>query len=317
MLGGLAEPVGDSALPGDRQTDQIIESLNQIHRALLALVLLGDLHRIGEGIGERLHVQQTAAALQIHHVVDHVILAQQRLELSAVVGKLDVGKRIFIALQTHILDDLGDAGISVLRFAILPIGTVNHLLHTRFCDRIQVFAHFHKNVLPFSFIISVKINDCVSSCSRPGEIIKEYGFGRVSHSLKACHNSVYTFRKREIVLSESKDIIQKLCSVCARIHLRTVPKSFPMLGLSVLKIMDLDFASYFFGPNRSFCNIVHNTFSTIIPSPLNSFIINRPYNFDFRRSVLRNWVGGSKRFGYPNYFQRVLVYFYSIKHSRI
>ena len=120
MLGGLAEPVGDSALPGDRQTDQIIEGLDQIHRALLALVLLGDFHSVGEGIGERLHVQQTATTLQIHHVVNQIILAQQRLELSAVVGKLDIGKGIFIALKPHVLDDLGDTGISVLRFAIFP-----------------------------------------------------------------------------------------------------------------------------------------------------------------------------------------------------
>lgn len=87
----LAEIVGDGALPGDRQTDQIIEGLDQIHRALLALILIGDFHSVGEGIGERLHVQQAAAALQIHHVVDQVILAQQRLELSTVVGKLDNG----------------------------------------------------------------------------------------------------------------------------------------------------------------------------------------------------------------------------------
>ena len=120
MLGGLAEPVGDSALPGDRQTDQIIEGLAQIDAALLTFILLGDLHSVGEGIGESLHVQQAAAALKIHHVVDHVILAQQRLELSAVVGKLDIGKGIFIALKPHVLDDLGDTGISVLRFAIFP-----------------------------------------------------------------------------------------------------------------------------------------------------------------------------------------------------
>ena len=172
MLGGLAEPVGDSALPGDRQTDQIIEGLDQIHRALLAFILLGDLHSVGEGIGESLHVQQAAAALKIHHVVDHVILAQQRLELSAVVGKLDIGKGIFIALKPHILDNLGYTAIALLRFSVLPVRSIDNFLHTRLCNSIEVFAHFSQNVFAFSLILSVQKNYCMTGSSRSAKKIK-------------------------------------------------------------------------------------------------------------------------------------------------
>ena len=168
MLGGLAEPVGDSALPGDRQTDQIIEGLDQIHRALLALVLLGNFHSVGEGIGERLHVQQAAAALQIHHVVNQVILAQQRLELSAVVGKLNVRQRIFVALKAHVFDNLRYSGISVLRFAIFPcfcIDCIRCLFYTEHRCVFKILSHLYKNVLAATTISEITIHYCMSSGS--------------------------------------------------------------------------------------------------------------------------------------------------------